>query len=212
MEKVLCLVSGGIDSPLACALAARSFEVIPLHFCLHPYVDEGTLSATMEVLKNLQRRVGFKRLLVVPWSEALRRISEVGGKYTCVLCKRGMFRVAEMIAEAENCSAMVTGESLGQKASQTVHNLAATSAGLRIPVLRPLLAMDKLEIERLAKEVGVWSERHAGFCSFVPRYPSTRARIEVIDRLFEKIGLGKELEKVREVRNLEEEFCLFEER
>jgi thiamine biosynthesis protein ThiI len=75
-----------------------------------------------------------------------------------------MFRVAEVLCERENAFAIVTSESLGQKASQTLSNLIATSQGIKFPILRPLLGFDKLEIERLSKKLGIWQEVHAGCC------------------------------------------------
>lgn len=194
MEKVICLVSGGIDSPLACALASKSFEIIPLHFCVYPYVSDETFFTTIEILKKLKDRLDVEKILIFPWSKILRRISHAGGRYTCVLCRRGMLKAAEALCEREKCSAIVTGESIGQKASQTLDNLAVTSFGIKFPIIRPLLTMDKLEIEREARKIGIWSEKHAGCCTVVPRYPSTSAKTETVERLFAKIGLEKEIE------------------
>lgn len=206
MERVICLVSGGIDSPLACALASKFFEVIPLHFCVYPYVDDETFFATIEVLKKLKSKLDIEKILIFPWSKTLRKISSTGGRYTCVLCRKGMLRAAEELCDREKCSAIVTGESIGQKASQTLRNLAATSFGIRFPILRPLLTMDKIEIEREAKRIGIWSEKHAGCCNVVPRHPSTSVKIGTVERLFAEIGLEKEIKdkltEVVEIRNI----------
>jgi len=193
MEKVVCLVSGGIDSPVACALAARSFEVIPLHFCIYPHTTRENLLLAIETMRRLKERVGFGRVLIFPWARILSKISGAGGKYTCVLCKIGMLKAAELVCEREGALAVVTGESLGQKASQTLRNMAVISAGLRLPVLRPLLTMDKLEVERLSKELGIWREEHAGVCGLVPRHPATVTRREVIDDLRMRLNLDAEI-------------------
>lgn len=213
MEKVVCLVSGGIDSPVACALAARSFEVLPLHFCIYPHTKRENLLLTVEAMKRLKERIGFEKALIFPWAKILGRISEVGGRYTCVLCRAGMLKAAEMVCEREGASAVVTGESLGQKASQTLQNMAAISAGLRLPVLRPLLTMDKLEVERLSKELGIWREEHAGVCSLVPRHPVTRARREIIDDLLARLNLDAEIrdemDRIFEIRDFDRDVRIF---
>ena len=210
-ERVVCLVSGGIDSPVALALAAREFEVLPLHLCLYPYTCEDSFLIAMEVLKGLKDKVGFDKALVYPWSRILRRI--MGGRdksYACLECRRSMFHVAEIVCEREGASAIVTGESLGQKATQTLPNLWATSAGMKFPVLRPLLGLDKLEIERLSRKLGVWHETHAGCCYATPRYPRTRAEPAHVDSLLRELSIDsmirEEYGNALEVRTFKEDF------
>jgi thiamine biosynthesis protein ThiI len=211
-EKVVCLVSGGIDSPVACALVAREFEVLPLHFCLYPYTCEETFLTAMKILGDLKRKIAFEKVIVYPWSRILRTIlsNREHKGYTCLACRKSMFRVAEIVCEREGASGIVTGESIGQKASQTLPNLTATSQGVRFPILRPLLGFDKLEIERLSKELGIWHEVHTGCCYATPRYPKTRANPNVLNELLDKIHIGKliskEFKNVLEVRTFEEDF------
>ena len=193
-QKVVCLVSGGIDSPVACALVARGFEVIPLHFCLYPYTYKDNFYVAVDVIRELKRRVGFARAVLFPWSRILRRILAKTGRYACLLCRRGMLRAAEWLCDREGAVGIVTGESLGQKASQTLPNLAAVSHGIGYPVLRPLLAMDKLEIERLSKRLGLWREVHAGCCYAAPRRPRTVARPDQIERFESQLGLRELIE------------------
>jgi len=210
-EKVLCLVSGGIDSPVACAMAAKRFEVIPLHFCLYPYTCEDSFLVAMNSLKDLKSKIRFEKVVVLPWAKILMKILGGGDKsYACVECRKGMFRAAEIICEREGASGIITGESLGQKASQTLENMAATSAGIKFPILRPLLSFDKLEVERLSKKLGLWHDVHAGCCYATPKHPRTRADPKVVDAMLAKLDIGgmisTELENVLEVRTFAEDF------
>lgn len=211
-EKVVCLVSGGIDSPVACALMAKNFEVIPLHFCLYPYTREETFLVAMKILKDLRDETEFEKVIVYPWSIILRTILKhrEHRNYACLVCRKSMFRVAEIVCEREGAQGIVTGESLGQKATQTLPNLGATSHGIKFPIIRPLLGLDKLEIERLSKKLGIWHEVHAGCCYATPKHPRTRADPAVLDELIDSLQIHdliqKNFEKVLEVRTFEENF------
>lgn len=210
-EKVICLVSGGIDSPVSMALAAREFAVLPLHLCLYPYTCEDSFLVTMRTLEDIRKKISFEKAVVYPWSRILRKI--MGGQdksYACLECRRSMFRVAELVCEREGASGIVTGESLGQKATQTLSNLWATSSGIKFPVLRPLLGMDKLEIEQLSKSLGIWHEVHAGCCYATPRYPRTRADPASVDILLNNLKIDElmmeQFSNVLEVRSFREDF------
>lgn len=211
-DRVVCLVSGGIDSPVACALAASKFDVVPLHFCLYPYTCEETFFVAMKVLKNLKNVVKFKKVIVYPWAKVLDTILKNREKrsYACLACRKSMFKVAEIICEREGATGMVTGESLGQKATQTLTNLGATSRGIKFPILRPLLGLDKEEIEKLSKKLGIWHEVHAGCCFATPKYPRTRTEPELLDDLVEDMKIPNVIqrgfERVLEVRTFEENF------
>ena len=217
-KKVVCLVSGGIDSPVACALAAKKFEVLPLHFCLYPYVPKEDFMRAIEALKNLRRVAKFERAIVCPWASVLNVIAEKRGQrgYGCLVCRKGMFRAAEFVCERERAVGIVTGESLGQKASQTLSNLVATSSGIKFQILRPLLGFDKLEIERVSKELGIWQPLHAGVCSALPKRPRTRASAAEVDELLKRLNLQDLitgcLKGRMEVLTFEEDFQGFLER
>ncbi len=210
MEKVVCLVSGGIDSPVACAMAAQSFDIIPLHFCLYPYTCEDAFRTTMNSLEHLKEKTGFEKAFVFPWPRILRKILAGEKRYSCIACRKSMFKVAEKICEREGATGIVTGESLGQKASQTLFNLAATTGGIKLPIIRPLLSFDKVEVERLSKRMGVWHEVHAGCCYATPRYPSIRGDIDKLNGILENLKLdeaiAKEFDNTLEVRTFEEDF------
>ncbi|MEA1904826.1 MAG: hypothetical protein U9M97_02970 [Candidatus Hadarchaeota archaeon] len=211
-EKAVCLVSGGIDSPVACALVSKKLDVIPLHFCLFPLASEESSLRAVNIIKDLRRVVKFKKLIVYPWGKILETILESRKKpsYMCVLCRRAMFKGAEMLCERENAQAIATGESLGQKATQTLQNLRAASGGVKVPILRPLLGLDKTEIEQISREFGIWHHEHAGRCYAVPKAPTTRAKPREVDRLFEKLELSKVIkenfDRILEVKTFEEDF------
>lgn len=208
----MCLVSGGIDSPVACALAASRFEVLPLHFCLYPYTCEETFLVAMEVLKDLRKKAKFKKVIVYPWARILDAILKYREKrsYACLACRKSMFEVAESICEREGAAGIVTGESLGQKATQTLTNLGVTSRGIKFPIFRPLLGLDKEEIEGISKRMGIWHEVHAGCCFATPRYPRTRAELEVLDKFLEDLRIREAIQRgfegILEVRTFEEDF------
>jgi len=211
-ENVVCLVSGGIDSPVACALTARKFNVLPLHFCLYPYTCEETFLVAMKVLKDLRKKARFKKVIVYPWAKVLDAILKNREKrsYACLACRKNMFKVAEAICELEGAAGIVTGESLGQKATQTLTNLGVTSRGIKFPILRPLLGLDKEEIGKISKELGIWHEVHAGCCFATPKYPRTRAESEVLDRLIADPEIQRAIQKgfheILKVRTFEEDF------
>jgi thiamine biosynthesis protein ThiI len=199
--ELVALFSGGIDSPVACALMARRFRILPVHFFGGPYAGKGNLERTVEALERLAPLCAFQKIVAVPWFAFLDKLvrSDYRG-YTCLLCKRGMIKVAERICQAEGASGILTGEALGQKASQTLPNLLALSHGIRFPVLRPLLGMDKLEIERLSKKFGIWSPSHAGGCKAVPPLPRTAAEPETLERIFSGLGLAEERDRLYALR------------
>lgn len=211
-NRVVCLVSGGIDSPVACALVAGRFDVVPLHLCLYPYTCEETFLLTMKVLKDLKSVVKFDKAIVYPWAEVMDVIlkNKEKRRYACLACRKSMFKVAEIICEREGAVGIVTGESMGQKASQTLSNLGATSKGIKFPILRPLLGLDKAEIEKLSKKIGVWHEVHAGCCYATPKYPRTSAEPKVLDEFVKSTTIPGVLkwgfERVLETRTFEENF------
>lgn len=189
-SKVVCLISGGIDSPVAAGQLAKTFEIIPLHFCLYPFYCKGSFETMIMVLRRLKRKTKFKNLIIYPWANVLSTILKgQNRKYMCVLCRLAMYKAAELVAKKEDAQAIVTGESLAQKASQTLSNLAATSYGLKYPILRPLLGLDKTEIETISKQLGIWSESHTGCCTATPKYPVTKADTEILNKLYKELQI-----------------------
>jgi len=197
---VVGLFSGGIDSPVACVLVSKRCEVVPIYFNTYPYTSRSSVEAVLRSMKRVKKVCGFRRAFVIPWKKVMDQISQhlAWREYTCVICKRAMLRAAELMCKRLGAFAIVTGDSLGQKASQTLDNLAAISYGVRYPILRPLLGLDKVEIEMLSKKLGVWSEAHAGGCTAAPKKPKTRTKPENLERLFKRLDLEAEIRSALE--------------
>ncbi len=182
--RVMALMSGGIDSPVAVwRLMKRGCTVIPVHFHAFPLQDHTTIDKTM-VLARILTRYQFKtRLLLVPFGEAQQTIvASCPAPLRVVLYRRFMVRIAEALAVRNRAKALVTGESLGQVASQTLDNIAAIDDAATMPVLRPLVGMDKEEITREARRIGsfeVSTLPDQDCCQlFVPRSPATAATVK----------------------------------
>lgn len=179
--RTFSLISGGIDSPVASWLMMkRGCAVDFVHF----YADEKDAGKVVNILRKLS---GYSPFRLTLYSVPFKKIQEnISGKckrrFTCVLCKRLMYRAAEALAKETKAKALVTGENLAQVASQTLDNLAANEGAVSLPILRPLLGMDKEEIISLAKRVGTFEPSIASSkpCAFVPYKPATKARSETI--------------------------------
>ena len=199
--RLVCLFSGGLDSPVACWLIMkRGVFVIPLFLDQRPYVGEDYVERAMEAARRVRVYAPVKRfpMVIAPFGsfmELLERSPEE--RLRCVLCKRGMYRVASIVAERERCQGFITGESLGQVASQTTHNLMVIGEAASKPVFRPLIGMDKVESEHIAMRIGTYevSAKRVHGCALVPRKPSTRARLSKVKRIEEQLGLVEAAEK-----------------
>jgi len=184
--RLVSLFSGGIDSPVATWLMMkRGAMVVPLFLDMQPYAGEDYREKAVEVARKLGEYVpmGGYYLMVAPFGEVTGNLVEkCPKKYTCLLCKRMMYRVACAIAEEEGAEGLVTGESLGQVASQTLVNLRVISESSKFPIFRPLIGFDKMETQKLAQKIGTYdaSIRKARGCSVFPSKPSTRAKLEII--------------------------------
>jgi thiamine biosynthesis protein ThiI len=200
--KVICLLSGGIDSAVACWLAMkRGCPIIPIYFDNTPYTDEAATVKALDVAKKLfEWSSGFPtKVYVVPHGKNLKTIAkECPRKLTCILCKRIMYRIAERIAKNEKAEGIVTGEAIGEQASQTMHNLRVLDqAAVNYPVHRPILGFDKKETEALARKIGTFeiSTRKAKGCSAAPHKPTTKAKLEVVKEVEEKLDVEKMVEE-----------------
>ena len=181
--RVISLLSSGIDSPVATYLMMkRGCEVIALHFDAEPYTDKKAVDLAGKLVDKLQEYASGVPIQkrVVKYGDYLTECKEhAPEKMTCILCKSGMYKVAALLAKETNALAVVDGSSLGQVASQTLPNILATRYGVDVPILSPLIGMDKREIEKIAKEIGTFeiSKIDDGGCSAVPRYPETKAEV-----------------------------------
>jgi tRNA uracil 4-sulfurtransferase len=179
--KVLVLLSGGIDSPVAAYMALkRGTRAEFIHFHSAPYTSDASVRKVRELVAILGRHQRAARLAVVPFGECQREIvARCEERLRVVLYRRMMLRVAERIARRWSCQALVTGESLNQVASQTLENVAAIDRVAHMPVLRPLVGLDKIEIIALAERAGTYETSivpHADCCSFLqPAHPATHS-------------------------------------
>jgi thiamine biosynthesis protein ThiI len=200
--KAVCLLSGGIDSAVASWLAMkRGCPITPIYFDGKPYTDETTTAKALDVAKKLfEWSIGFPRkVYVVPHGKNLENfVKETPRKLTCILCKRIMYRIAERVAEIEKAEGIVTGEAIGEQASQTMHNLRVLDeAAAKYPIHRPLLGFDKTETETLAKKIGTFeiSTRKAKGCNAAPNKPATKAKLEIVKKTEEKLAIENMIEE-----------------
>jgi thiamine biosynthesis protein ThiI len=185
--KLIAMVSGGIDSPTAAALAKKiAPEIIIVHFCLYPFYCTGSFKLLSEIYKKLYEKFKIKKLILIPWGNVLSATAKLSRKNQCVLCRKSMLKASEMLCKKEDASAIITGEAVGQKASQTLSNMQ-TASSITIPIIRPLIGMDKEDIIKKSKELGLWMPQHTGCCKIVPDSPATKSRQEEIDFLYKKI-------------------------
>ena len=199
--KVVALVSSGIDSPVATYLMMkRGCQVIALYCDNNPYTSPEALKNFEDLIDqlNLYASGAPIKKRVVKYGDYLSTCKSEGPeRMTCVLCKSGMYKLAGKLAKKLHAEAVIDGSSLGQVASQTLPNILATREDLDVPVLSPLIGLDKLEITRIAEKIGTFeiSKRDDGGCKAVPRYPETNADLEFVKQVKEEINQEEELEK-----------------
>jgi thiamine biosynthesis protein ThiI len=186
---VACLVSGGIDSPVAAyRMLKRGCPAVFLHFHSYPILSRVSQEKVRDLVTLLTRYQFASRLVLIPFAPIQQQIvAEVPAPYRVVLYRRFMVRIAEALAHLTGAQALVTGESVGQVASQTLENLAAIDDVSRLPILRPLIGMDKQEIVGQAIALGTYDISiipDQDCCTlFVPHNPTVRADSEVIARI-----------------------------
>ncbi|HVH32254.1 MAG TPA: tRNA uracil 4-sulfurtransferase ThiI [bacterium] len=182
--KALALVSGGIDSPVAAWMGARrGLTVIPVHFHSFPFTSERSKDKVLDLCRVLAEYTGPLRVWIVFFTEIQRAIQlSVPDALRIVVMRRMMLRLADQIAGVEHAQALVTGESLGQVASQTIESIAAINAVTQLPVLRPLVGTDKTEIVSRAEAIGTYAisiRPYEDCCSlFTPAHPRTQPTLE----------------------------------
>ena len=192
--KLVSLMSNGIDSPVASyRMSLMGADVILLHMDNRPYTDDRSVENVKAIAERLRGVTGKEfPLYMAPHGDNQREIFEnCDRSYQCVMCKRVMQRTARELARMLGADAIVMGDSLGQVASQTLRNIVSENIGLDFPVIRPLIGMDKLEIEAIAKEIGTYdiSIRPTDGCTIVPVGPITNADPEKVARFGEKIDV-----------------------
>ena len=184
--KATLLLSGGIDSPVAgWMIAKRGVTVDAVHFNSPPYTSERAREKVLDLARILSESLCGIRVHVVPFTEIQMQIHEKCHEdYTTVIMRRYMMRIANAIARKEHSQALITGESIGQVASQTMHALSCTDAVADMPVFRPLIGFDKSEIIAIAQKIGTYETSNLPYedcCTvFTPRHPATKPKMDII--------------------------------
>ena len=181
------LLSGGIDSPVSTyMIAKRGVRLIPVHFFSFPYTSQQAKDKVVELGRQLTEYCGRMTLEVVPFTHIQEEIRDkCPEEYFTLIMRRFMMRIAKRIADANGAKAVVTGENLGQVASQTMEAMASTQAVIDMPVLQPLIGMDKEEIVTLARKIGTFETSilpYEDCCTvFTPRHPRTHPKLKDVE-------------------------------
>lgn len=207
--KVVCLLSGGIDSPVASwMMMKRGVEAIFLH--VHPFAEgeEAEKSKISELAGILAKWQNGAKIYFADYSEFYKKTLAIPPKYELVMFRKFIYLLAQEIAKREGALAIVSGDSLGQVASQTLENIYAIDKGLEMPVFRPLAGMNKNEIIGLAQRIGTYEvsiKQYKDCCSLVAvQNPETKADAEFVEKLAEKIVMNEIVEKtIEKIRILE---------
>ena len=182
--RAVSLLSGGLDSPVSSyMIARRGVELEMVHFVSPPYTSQQALDKVLELARLLTVYCGRMIVHIIPFTEIQEEIRrQCPEEYFTLIMRRFMMRLAEAVARKSHASALVTGESLGQVASQTIKALGVTEDVTKMPVLRPLIGTDKVEIIRMARGIGTYETSilpYEDCCTvFTPRHPATRPVLE----------------------------------
>ena len=200
--KVVSLLSGGIDSPVASFLVQkRGAKIIFVHFHAYPYTSKASIEKVEKIVEILNRYQFTSKLYLVPFAEIQKEILlKTQARFRVILYRRMMLKIAETIAKKEGAQALVTGESLGQVASQTLENIRVIEEAVKMPVFRPLIGKDKEEIIQIAKKIGTYEISiipHQDCCArFLPKHPETRAKINDIKREEKKLEIKSLIQRI----------------
>jgi len=195
--KVVSLISGGFDSPVATwKIMRRGAEVIFVHFHSYPSTSLASKENVREIIKILTQYQFYSKAYFVPFLDIQKSIMlNCEQSFGVILYRRFMMRIAEKIAKNENAKALITGDSLGQVASQTLENIAVVSSAIDLPILRPLIGENKEDIIKLSQEIGTFdiSSRPVEDCCslFVPKHPKTKARVEDVMEMEKKLDIDE---------------------
>ncbi|MBW5444860.1 tRNA 4-thiouridine(8) synthase ThiI [Cohnella sp. CFH 77786] len=200
--KAMLLLSGGIDSPVAGWMSMRKgLQIEAVHFHSYPFTSEQAKEKVVSLAQRLAYYGGSIHLHLVPFTELQTRLAQTGQEHLIItLMRRSMLRIAERLAEKRGALAIVTGDSLGQVASQTLGSMNVIGRETSLPLLRPLVMMDKLEIIRIAEKIGTYETSilpYEDCCTlFVPKSPATNPNLRVIENVEKQ--LGSELDRLIE--------------
>jgi thiamine biosynthesis protein ThiI len=201
--KIISLLSSGIDSPVASFYGMRrGIRMVFLHFHtqdtekIQSIQKQNSIEKTKKIIKTLNKYQFSSKLYLVPFLNIQKGIfQETNPELGCILCRRFMFRIAEVLAEKEKAEALITGENIGQVASQTLVNIRVTEEAVNLPVLRPLIGMDKKDIIDKAKEIGTFDTSILAeefYChEFLAKHPETKANLEKVKEEEKKLNIEK---------------------
>lgn len=199
--RAALLVSGGIDSPVAgYMMAKRGMELCAVHFASPPYTSERARLKVLDLLKIVSGYAGRIDCHIVPFTRIQEQIrANCPEEYFTLVMRRMMMKCASRIAQAENCSALITGESIGQVASQTIEAITCTQAAASFPVLRPLIGMDKEEIVQIARKIDTYETSilpYEDCCTvFTPRHPRTHPKLSFVEEAERACDFGPLLDE-----------------
>lgn len=191
--KAMLLLSGGIDSPVAgYMIAKRGVSLAATYFHAPPYTSDRAKQKVVDLAEKIAKYTGKMKLFVVNFTDIQLYIyDQCPHEELTIIMRRYMMRIAETLAEQEGCLGLITGESIGQVASQTMHSLAATNEVCGMPVYRPLIAFDKKDIVEIAKEIDTFETSIQPFedcCTiFVAKHPVTKPSVKVINNSEKKL-------------------------
>lgn len=180
------LISGGIDSPVAgYMMSKRGLKLVAVHFVSPPYTSEHALEKVRTLCKKMAPWCGRMKFVVVPFTEIQEMIREkCPEEYFTIIMRRYMMKIAERIAKDCDCGALITGESVGQVASQTLSAIACTDVACQMPVLRPLIGMDKDEIVTISRKIDTFETSilpYEDCCTvFTPKHPKTKPKLSLV--------------------------------
>ncbi len=206
--KAMLLVSGGIDSPVAgYMMAKRGIHISAVHFVSPPYTSDRARLKVEQLCKKLTPYCGTIAFFCVSFTEIQEAIRDnCPSEYFTVIMRRFMMKIAQKLAEKDECLALITGESVGQVASQTLRAMACTDAVCKIPVFRPLVGMDKTEIVHLARKIDTFETSilpYEDCCTvFTPKHPKTRPEISEIEDAESKFDFSSLLDEAVEKTEL----------
>ncbi len=190
MTKAILLLSGGIDSPVAAYLMQKKgLELTALHFYNKHLADINTV----EKCTTLCQKLNISKLYIIPFDEQQAEIvKKCAHRYYYILQRRLMLRIAEALAQKENARFLVTGDNLGQVASQTLSNMTTIQRAVKIQILRPLLCFDKNETIKIARQINTYeiSKGPEVCCLLGPKHPATQSKPEVIEAEEKRIDIN----------------------
>ena len=218
--KGLMMMSGGIDSPVACQLMMkRGIKMECIHFASPPYTSQAVITKITDLLKVLSKYQGQIKLYIVPFTKLQEEIyKHAKESYAITIMRRMMYRIATIVAKRSNCLVIANGESIGQVASQTLKSMLEIENVTNLPVIRPLAIFDKVDIIKISRDIGTYDisiRPYEDCCTiFDPKNPTTQPRKETIDKIEESFNYMELVEECcnnLEVIKVDEEYSSSEE-